>query len=66
MGHTKLPILHCQRDVQVARIILEENTTIPANHKVIFQQKFRLKDIPAPLKVLWNQMRVLYRKLAYW
>ena len=68
MGPTKLPMLHCQRDVKVPRIILKENTTIPylPTMKLFFQQKLRLKDIPAALKVLWNQMQVLYRKLAYW
>ena len=50
VGPTKLPILHCQRDVKVARIILKENTTIPANHEVIFPAEIEAKGHPSSIE----------------
>ena len=50
MGPTKLPILHCQRDVEVPRITLKENTTIPANHKVIFPAEIEAKGHPSSIE----------------
>lgn len=50
IGPTKLPLLHCQRDVEVARIILKENTTIPANYEVIFPAEIESKGHPSSIE----------------
>ena len=65
IGPTKLPIQHRQRDVEVARITLKENTTIPAIHKVIFPAEFESKGQLSNIEGI-VEPEVLYREQAYW
>ena len=50
LGPAKLPLRHCQRDVEVARIVLKENTTISANHEVIFPAEIEFKGHPESIE----------------
>ena len=65
LGPAKLSIQHCQRGAEVARIVIKENTTIPANHEVVFPAEIESKGHPTSIEGV-VEPEVLYRKQAYW
>jgi hypothetical protein len=42
-GDLKVPLSKRRRDIEVARVVIQEDTTVPANHEVIFPVSIDLR-----------------------
>ena len=46
LRNTDLPLRYSSKEIAVARVILQENTTVPVNHEVVFPARIDLGANP--------------------
>jgi hypothetical protein len=65
-GDLKVPLSKRRRDIEVACVIIQEDTTVPANHEVIFPASIDLRYNPGEYEGFVEPDSTFHRGREFW